>query len=129
MQPPGDAAMANKLLVIMVNTDPERGLEVAPPLLQATVAATMEYDVEVVLSGQAGRLAVRGYAEGVRIREGGKTAYDLIREAHAAGVSLKVTTTAVESWGRDLIAEVSDIVGGAYIVSEAMDDDTVAFTY
>lgn len=122
--------MANKLLIIMANTDPENGLEVAPPFMQAQAAAAMEYDVEVVLSGIAGQLAIRGFAEQVPLRAGAsKTAYDVIREAHAAGAALKVTTTVVDTWGRDLLPEISDIVGGAYIISEAMDDDTVALTY
>ena len=35
----------------------------------------------------------------------------------------------LELWGDDLIPEVSETVGAAYIISEAMDDDTVTFTY
>lgn len=122
--------MANKLLVVMLNTDPARPSELGSPLLQAAAAASMEYDVEVILTGGAGRLAVRGVAESLRTHEGArKTIYDLLREAHQAGVVFKVSTSAAEIWGNDLIPEVEETVGGAYIISEAMDDDTVVLTY
>ncbi|MBD3610598.1 MAG: peroxiredoxin, partial [Gammaproteobacteria bacterium] len=32
-------------------------------------------------------------------------------------------------WGDDLLDDISETVGGAYIISEAMDDNTVTFTY
>ena len=122
--------MADKLLVVIVNTDPESGPELAEPLTQATAAASMEYDVEVILGGRAGRLAQRGFAEGVPLREGGpRTVRDLLREGHAAGVVFKVAAAVAEGLGDDLIGEINERVGSAYIVSEAMDDNTVTFTY
>lgn len=126
----GEASVANKLLIIMVNTDPTNGPELGAPVLQATVAATMEYDVEVVFSGISGRLALRGVAEHLRIHQSAdKTVYDLIREADTAGVVFKVSSTTIDMWGSDLIPEISETVGGAYVISEAMDDDTVALSY
>jgi predicted peroxiredoxin len=53
----------------------------------------------------------------------------LMKEAHAAGVKFKVCTPTLEIWGDDLIPEITETVGGAYVISEAMDDDTVTFTY
>ena len=35
----------------------------------------------------------------------------------------------MELWGGDLIPEVTETVGGAYVISEAMNEDTVTFTY
>jgi hypothetical protein len=32
-------------------------------------------------------------------------------------------------WGDDLIPEISETVGGAYVIEQAMDDDVVTFTY
>lgn len=122
--------MANKLLIVMVNADPASGPELAAPLAQATAAAAMEYDVEVVLDGAAGRLALKDVAAAVRVREGGeRSIYDMIREARAAGAVFKVTAAAVDWWGEDFVPEIAGVVGGAYIVSEAMDDETVTFTY
>ncbi len=122
--------MADKLLIVMVNTDPTNGSELGPPFFQATVAAAMEYEVEVIFTGRAGQLAIKGVAEKLQVQEGSdKTVYDFIKEAHAAGVKFKVCTPTLDLWGNDLIPEIEETVGGAYIISEAMDDGTVTFTY
>jgi predicted peroxiredoxin len=122
--------MADKLIVVMVNTDPRNGAELGAPFFQATVAASMDYEVEVILTGRAGELAKKGVAEKLRVQEGSpKTIYDFIKDAHEAGVHLKVCTPSLELWGNDLIPEIEETVGGAYVISQAMDDNTVTFTY
>ena len=122
--------MADKLMIVMVNTDPNNGAELGAPFFQATVAAAMEYDVEVILTAASGALAMRGVAEKLHVKEGsGKSVYDFIKDAHEAGVKFKVCTPALELWGEDLIPEIEETVGGAYIIQRAMDDDTVTFTY
>jgi uncharacterized protein len=122
--------MADKLFIIMVNSDPGNPSELGAPFFQATVAAAMEYDVEIVLTGRTGELAKRGVAEKIFVQQaGGKSVYDFIKDAHEAGVVFKVCTPTLEIWGDDLIPEISETVGGAYVISEAMNDDTVTFTY
>lgn len=122
--------MADKLLIIMVNSDPENPSEVSSPLFQATVAAAMEYEVEVVLTGRAGELAVKGAAEKIPLPgDASKTVYDVIRDAHQAGVKFKVCAPSLAQWGDSVIPEIEETVGGAYIVSEAMDANTVTLTY
>jgi len=122
--------MAEKLLIVMVNTDPKNGPELGAPFFQATVAAAMEYDVEIILTGLAGELATKGFAENLYIQEGSsKSVYEIMQDAHSAGVKFKVCTPTIERWGDDLIPEISETVGGAYVISEAMDGDTVTFTY
>lgn len=114
----------------MVNTDPKNGPEMGAPFFQATVAAAMEYDVEIILTGNSGRLAEKGVAENLFIQESSsKSVYDAMREAHQAGVKFKVCTPTIEMFGDDLIPEISETVGGAYVISEAMDENTVTFTY
>lgn len=123
--------MADKLLIVMVNTDPGNPAELGSPFFQATVAAAMEYDVEIILTGRAGELAIKGVAEKILAQEdGSKTIYDLIKEAHQAGAKFKVCIPPfLEHGSEDLIPEIEETVGGAYIISEAMDDGTVTFTY
>jgi uncharacterized protein len=122
--------MADKLMIILVNTDPNNGSEMGAPFFQATVAAAMDYEVEVIMTGRAGELAKKGFAETLFAHEGNpKTIYDFIQEAHEAGVVFKVCTPTLELWGDDLIPEISETVGAAYIISEAMGGDTVTFTY
>ena len=122
--------MADKLMIVMVNTDPRNGAELGAPFFQATVAAAMEYQVEVVLTGRAGELAVKGVAEKLHVKEGStKSVYDFMKDAHEAGVKFKVCTPTLDLWGEDLIPEIEETVGGAYVISQAMDDDVVTFTY
>ena len=122
--------MADKLMIVMVNTDPRDPAELGAPFFQATVAAAMEYEVEVVLTGRAGELAVKGVAERLHVKEGSpKSVYDFMKDSHEAGVKFKVSTPTLELWGEDLIPEIEETVGGAYVISQAMDDDVVTFTY
>ena len=122
--------MADKLLVVMANVNLTRPAEILPPLLQATVAAAMEYEVEVLFTAQAGQLAMKGQAESLLIQEDdSKTVYDHIKQARQAGVVFKVCTPALKFWGEDIIPEIEETVGGAYIINEAMDDSVVTFTY
>jgi predicted peroxiredoxin len=122
--------VADKLLVIMVNSDPANPTELGAPFFQATVAAAMEYEVEIVLTGRAGELAKKGVAARIHVQEGGaKTVYDFIKDAHEAGVHFKVCTPSLELWGDDLIPEIEETVGAAYVIAQAMDDGTVTFTY
>ena len=122
--------MANKLMIIMVNTDPGDPAELGAPFFQAAVAAAMEYDVEVILTARAGELAIKGVAEKLHVKaDNPKTVYDYIKDAHEAGVRFKVCTPTLELWGNELIPEIEETVGAAYVISKAMDDDTVTFTY
>jgi len=122
--------MPDKLMIVMVNTDPANPSELGAPFLQATVAAAMEYDVEIILTGRAGELAKRGIAESITIQDGNnKTVYDYIKDAHQAGAVLKICTPTIELWGDDLIPEITETVGAAYVISEAMGGDVVTFTY
>lgn len=122
--------MADKLLIVMVNTDPANPSELGAPFFQATVAAAMGYEVEMVLTGRAGELAKAGVPENLYLQEGSnKTVYNFIQDAVEAGVKMMVCTPTLELWGDTLIAEISETVGSAYVISEAMDDNTVTFTY
>ncbi len=122
--------MAEKLMIVMVNTDPKNGSELGAPFFQATVAAAMDLEVEVILTARAGELAVAGVAEKLFVQEGSpKSVYDFIKDAHEAGVKFKVCTPTLELWGNNLIPEIVETVGGAYVIQQAMDEDVVTFTY
>ena len=122
--------MADKLMIVMVNTDPSDPAELGAPFFQAAVAAAMDYDVEVILTGRAGELAKRGVAEKLYVKEGvGKSVYDFMKDAHEAGVRFKVCTPTLDLWGNDLIPEIDETIGGAYVIEQAMDDRVVTFTY
>ena len=122
--------MADKLMIVMVNTDPRDPAERGAPFFQATVAAAMDYEVEIILTARAGELAKRGVAEKLFVKEGSvKSVYDFMKDAHEAGVRFKVCTPTLDLWGNDLIPEIEETVGGAYVIEQAMDDRVVTFTY
>ena len=119
-----------KLLIIMSNADPAKAESCYAPLFQATIAAALSHEVEVVLTGVSGQLAIAGIAEKVEMNlDTHSTLYDIILEAHSAGVSFKACNTSLKMAGEDLISQVEEKVGAAYVIAEAMDDNTVTFTY
>ena len=122
--------MARKLLIIMVNTDPRDATALCALLTQASVAAAMNYPVEIILSGRSAELAIKGVAAQVALADDpSRTVQDLIHSARELGVKLKVCTTSVERWGDDLLDAIDGIVGGAYLISEAMDGETLTLSY
>ena len=119
--------MARKLLIVMVNTDPRNGEELGAPFFQASVAAAMDYEVEVVCTATSGRLMMKGVAERLHVKEGSpKSVYDLIRDAHEAGVKFYCCSPNLDLFNMteaDLIPECSGIVGGAHVIEQVMEDD------
>lgn len=119
-----------KLLIVMSNSDPAKPEGCYAPLFQATIAAALSHDVEVVLTGVSGQLAIVGVAESIEMNlDTHNTLYDIIKEAHHAGVAFKACNTSLKMAGEDLIVEVEEKVGAAYVIAEAMDDNTITFTY
>lgn len=123
--------MADKLLLVLANTDPASDVALSAPLFQATVAAALDYQVEMVFTGQAGVLARQGFAASIPVAaQQDRSLYDLIRDAHAAGVRFKVCTpTDDDVWDQGLIPEIDEMIGAAYVIGEAMSDNTITFTY
>ena len=114
----------------MSNSDPAQPEGCYAPLFQATIAAALSHDVEVVFTGISIHMVLPGIAEKAEVNlETHATLYDIIKEAHHAGVAFKACNTSLKIAGEDLIAEVEERVGAAYVIAEAMDDNTVTFTY
>ena len=121
--------MADKLLIVIANSDITNVREITPPLVQATVAAAMEYEVELLFTGQASQLVVKGVADKLTNPAQQKSVYDYIRAAKLAGVSIKVCIPSMEDWQDELIPEVDEAVGSAYMINETMDDSVATLTY
>jgi len=121
--------MAEKLIIVMANTDPSNGEELGAPIFQATVAAAMEYEVEVICTATSGKLMKKGVAEKLVVKEGSpKTVYDFIKDAHDAGVKFMCCSPNLDLFDmskEDLIPECEDVVGGAYLIEEIMEDDDI----
>jgi len=125
--------MADKLIIIMANTDPRNGEELGAPIFQASVAAAMEFEVEVICTATAGRLMKKGVAENLYVKEGSpKSVYDFIKDAHEAGVKFACCSPNLDLFDmteEDLIPECSGIVGGAYLIEEIMEGECKVLTY
>lgn len=122
--------MPDKLIIVMANTDPSNAAEVATPLFQATVAAAMAYQVEVIITGRASAMLRKGYPQTLFVEIGeGKSIYNLIQEAIHAGVVFKLCAPTMGLGVGDLIPEISETVGAAHIISEAMSGEAITFTY
>lgn len=125
--------MAGKLLIVMANTDPRNGEELGAPLFQASVAAAMGYDVEVICTATAGRLMKNGEAQALVVKPGSpKTVYDFIKDAHEAGVKFFCCSPNLDLFNMtkdDLIPECAGVVGGAYMIEEVMEGDCKVLSY
>ena len=125
--------MAEKLIIVMANSDPRNGEELGAPIFQASVAAAMEFEVEVICTATAGVLLKKGVAENLVVKEGSpKTVYDFIKDAHEAGVKFFTCSPNLDLFDMsedDLIPECEGIVGGAYLIEQVMEDDTKVLTY
>jgi predicted peroxiredoxin len=125
--------MSEKLVIIMANTDPRNGEELGAPIFQATVAAAMDYEVEVICTATAGRLMKKGEAEKLAVKEGSpKSVYDFIKDAHEAGVKFYSCSPNLDLFDmteEDLIPECEGMVGGAYLIEQVMEEDCKVLTY
>ena len=51
-----EVVVTQKLIIILANTDPRNCEELGAPIIQASVAAAMSYNVEVICTGTAAKL-------------------------------------------------------------------------
>ena len=125
--------MAKKLIIVLANTDPRNGEELGAPFFQASVAAAMDYEVEVICTATSGRLLKKGVAENLFVKAGSpKTVYDFIKDAHEAGVKFYCCSPNLDLFNmkkEDMIPECAGIVGGAYLIEQVMEDDVKVLTY
>ena len=126
--------MAEKLIIVMANTDTRNGEELGAPIFQATVAAAMDYDVDVICTATAGRLMKKGVAEKLFVKEGSpKSVYSFIQDAHEAGARFFCCSPNLDLFDMtqdDLIPECEGIIGGAHLIEQVMEEEnTRVLTY
>lgn len=51
-----------------------------------------------------------------------------MKDAKEAGVQFKICSPALDLWGNNLIPEIKETVGGAYVIGQAMDEDVATLT-
>lgn len=119
--------MARQLVMTLLNTPPGNA---SAPIAQAAVAAAMGTETCVVFTGESGRIAVNGVAAAEGSADGtGRTLHDVIRDAVEAGVVFRICSPAIARFGDDLIPEIHEVVGAAWLMSQVLEPETVALTY
>ncbi len=122
--------MANKLIFILHHAYCKQAEELRPIFLQATVAAAMQYETEIILSGTNTELARPGVAAKMALPgEDGKTIHDYMQDVVEAGASIKVCSAPADMPPDSMIPQIQERVGSTYLISELMDQDTVTLTY
>ncbi|MBX3534456.1 MAG: DsrE family protein [Xanthobacteraceae bacterium] len=125
--------MKRKLLVVLVNTDPKNGEELAAPFYHAAIAAALDYEVDVVLAATAGKLLVKGVAEKLHVKQDHpKTVYDWIREAHDHGAKFWACPANMDLFDisdGDLVPECAGMMGAADMIERIMGDEYRVLTY
>ena len=119
--------MPSKLVILLVNTDPQRSIELGAPLFQAAAAASMDYEVDVIVAGASGLLMKKGVADGIVIKpQSGSSVGDFIRMAHKAGARFRMCAATFDLYGfsdDDLIPECDGITAVTEYVAEMLDDE------
>lgn len=117
----------DKVLIIM-STGPEVAHRCATPFFLATVAAASEKETIMIFNIKGGALMKKGVAENLVVKEGGKPIIDFIRQAKDIDVEMYVCSPSLElndMTEDDLIEEVDGVVGGAYLIEQSIEADTV----
>ena len=125
--------MTQRLLIVLVNTDPRNVEELGAPFYYAAVAAAMDYEVDVLCTATAGRLMLKGVAEKLCVKPGEpKTVYDWIKEAHDHGARFWACPANLELFDKeesDLIPECKGLMGAAAMIQGIMDDECRVLTF
>jgi uncharacterized protein len=113
---------------IFMTSGPDTPQRCATPFYMANIAAVMDSDVKIVFQIDGVLLAKKGVAENLKALEGGKLIIDFLKEAKEAGVELYCCSAALDLHNMtkdDLIDEIDDVVGAAWMMDEALSSDVV----
>lgn len=125
--------MADKLVIMLLNSTPERPHELGAPFFQAAAAAAMDIEVEIYFAGKAASLLKRGVADALYPSDGGgKSIYSFMRDAAELGVKFYACGGALTGHGiamDELVPECHGAAGGAAYMSRVMDDEWKVLSY
>jgi len=125
--------MADKVVIMLLNLDPDVPGTVGAPFFQATVAAAMDLEVEMYFAARTTRLLVDGVAEALYPgQDRQKSVYSFMQDAHEAGVRFYACAGAMDENGLthdNAIAEMDGVRGGGAFIGEVADEDVATLTY
>ena len=125
--------MTNRLLIVLMNTDPRNVEQLATPFYHAAVAAALDHQVDVVCTSSAGRLLIRGVAEKLKVKaDHPKTVYDWMKEAVDQGAKLwacPANLDLIDADRTELIPECAGLMSVAAMMKDIMGDACRVLTY
>jgi predicted peroxiredoxin len=116
---------AHKLAILVWSISPEQPDLCAAPFVYSLAAAALDCEVEIHFAGPAVKLLEVGIAEKV-VCGGGKTVYDVMREAAELGVKfLACSMAAHQHLATDvkLIPQMSGRAGATAFIGRVLDSD------
>ena len=124
---------ADRLLIVLVNTDPRNGEELGAPFYHAAVAAALGYKVDVVCTATAGRLLRRGVQEALEVKKGsGHSVYAFIQEAHRHGARFWACPGNLDLFdmtAEELIPECAGMMSATQMIGDLMEGECRVLTY
>jgi uncharacterized protein len=125
--------VAKKVVILLLNVNPELPTSLGVPFFQASAAAAMDMEVEIYFASRTAVLLRKGVADDLfpsGRRE--KSVYGFMQDAHDLGVRFYACHAAMLEHGVDqdsAIPELDGIRGGAAFIAAATEDGVVALTY
>lgn len=125
--------MEKKIIIMLMNTGPDRPSSLGTPFFQASAAAAMDLEVEVYFS--AGNIALLRPGVADQLFPGKaktKSVYAFMQDAHAAGVKFYACGGGMEEHDlgiRETIPEFDGARGAAAYIDAITQDGVVAITY
>ncbi len=115
-------------VIIVVTHGPDTPALCASPFFFAQSAAAMGCSVQMHFTAQGTALLKKGTAEATFPKKGGRSVRQMLTDAAELGVQIMVCTASLElndMTENDLIDEVENLVGGAYLVNQGLEADLV----
>ncbi|MEJ2632847.1 MAG: DsrE family protein [Acidihalobacter sp.] len=125
--------MADKIVIMLLNLNPEAPATLGAPFFQATVAAAMDLEVEIYFAARTTRLLIQGEADSIypgNARE--KSVYSFMQDAHEAGAKFYSCAGAMDENGLTLdnaVPELDGVRGGGAFIGEVVEENVATLTY
>lgn len=125
--------MVHKIVIMLLNVNPDSPMSLGVPFFQASAAAAMDLEVEIYFAARSAALLRKGFAENLfpsDKRE--KSVYSFMQDAHQVGAKFYACQSSLRSLGIDqssTIPELDGIYGGAAFINSIAEDGVVTLTY
>ncbi len=118
---------------MLLNASPDVPATLGAPFFQASVAAAMDFDVEIYFASRTASLLRKGVAKSLFPgKDRKKSIYAFMQDAHEAGAKFYLCGGAMKENGiteASAIPELDGVRGGAAFIGEAIESGVLTLTY